>query len=524
MQTMGPREALDGQLPRIRGMIRAMAGGGPVDDIAQECCLRVIQKESLWSPSRGRAVDWIMAVARNVARGILRRARPASPELPQPAPAAWSDEELRWVLEEFFRLSDADRSLLHQKYFDGLTLDQIARRTGVSHQAVSERMARTLDKLKRRAKERGLAGVFAGAIMTAKAKTTAAAILTAALLGGMAATWRWGAGWRAEAQRALAETKRLSAAPRPSETRTPAILDRPAPELPVAVPEASPAPSAPTADRYRAVLAWLQDLSPSRFRNLTAERLASIQELDLTELEVRDADLAKLAVLPNLLSLKLTRTAVTDVGMVHLAGCASLESLTLAGTSVGDAGLAALGPLRKLAFLDLFGTPVTDEGLRHLADLPLRDLGLWGTKVTDAGLAHLRSSSTLEEIHLVNTAVGDAGLSHLQGLSNLRVLDLRNTRVTDAGLSLFGRHGAIESLQLLGTSVTDAGLQHFSSSATLRSLGLACTGVTDAGLQSLRLGRLRELDVRQTGVTADWLARFKKDYPDCRWVNCQKLR
>ncbi|MBI3880413.1 MAG: hypothetical protein HY301_10175 [Verrucomicrobia bacterium] len=94
--------------------------------------------------------------------------------------------------------------------------------------------------------------------------------------------------------------------------------------------------------------------------------IQNLQELNLSGVELKDADLA------------------------NIAGLKSLERLNLAGSTVTDAGLAHLKNLSSLASLNLFGTKVTDAGVKHLAALKsLKAIYIFETKITDAGAAEL---------------------------------------------------------------------------------------------------------------------------------------
>lgn len=104
-------------------------------------------------------------------------------------------------------------------------------------------------------------------------------------------------------------------------------------------------------------------------------RIPSIQELDLSGVQIQDQDLASLAALKNLAVLHLENTPITDAGLPHL------------------------GKLEKLSYLNLFGTAVTDAGLGHLTALKhLKSLYVAGTKVTARGVAELRQQLPNVEI------------------------------------------------------------------------------------------------------------------------------
>ncbi len=97
--------------------------------------------------------------------------------------------------------------------------------------------------------------------------------------------------------------------------------------------------------------------------------IQNLQELNLSNVELKDADLSNVSALKN------------------------LERLNLAGSTVSDAGLVHLKNLASLTHLNLFNTKVTDAGLKHLAGLKnLKAIYLFETKASDAGIAALQKS------------------------------------------------------------------------------------------------------------------------------------
>jgi len=82
-----------------------------------------------------------------------------------------------------------------------------------------------------------------------------------------------------------------------------------------------------------------------------------------------------------------------------------LEEVNLSQTAVGDAESAVLSDLARLHTLDLAGTLITDAGMDSLAKLPLESLNLSRTHVTSRGLASLSGQTTLTFADLSGTAV-----------------------------------------------------------------------------------------------------------------------
>ena len=115
--------------------------------------------------------------------------------------------------------------------------------------------------------------------------------------------------------------------------------------------------------------------------------------------------------------------------------------VNLSQNEVKDADLIHLRNLNGLQRLNLNETRITDDGLRHLEELTgLKALDLSGTQITGNGLEHLRGLTALEYLYLSRTKVGDADLRHLKKLTNLGHLDVTGTAVTEEGVEEVKRH------------------------------------------------------------------------------------
>lgn len=140
-----------------------------------------------------------------------------------------------------------------------------------------------------------------------------------------------------------------------------------------------------------------------------------VQNLDLSDRHIRDADLASLKGLKGLEWLALNRNAITDTGIDQLNEIPSLLALRLEDTALTDFGLARLKGLRKLEVLSLKRTRVTNAGIRHLREFPLlRHLDLEGDHIDDAALRDLKSLTHLRELRLAGTQISPAGITELR--------------------------------------------------------------------------------------------------------------
>jgi Leucine-rich repeat (LRR) protein len=93
----------------------------------------------------------------------------------------------------------------------------------------------------------------------------------------------------------------------------------------------------------------------------------NLQELNLSNVELKDADLANIAGLKNLERLNLSGSTVTDAGLAHVKKITSLTHLNLFNTKVTDAGVKQLAGLKNLKTVYLFETKATDDGVAALA-------------------------------------------------------------------------------------------------------------------------------------------------------------
>ena len=192
-RTMEENRDIADLLPRIRRVVAKWAAPQDVDDLTQECCVRVIQAERLWDPARGSRAAWVQTIARNLTFNHLRL-RKQRREKRMEAEAAVADEQpevaadrVRWVLEQFRYLNDEQKELLRLRYFDGMKTEDMAERLGVSQPTVSRRLSSTVEALKRGARTQGLlqrflpvplAGAIAGASKMKVAAMTAVLIAT----------------------------------------------------------------------------------------------------------------------------------------------------------------------------------------------------------------------------------------------------------------------------------------------------------------------------------------------------------
>lgn len=154
-------------------------------------------------------------------------------------------------------------------------------------------------------------------------------------------------------------------------------------------------------------------------------RLAALERLTWTNMDVSRADLASLTDVPRLAELQLDWCRIDADAAEELPRLANLRRLHAPGRSLGDEQLAAIGRLTNLESLDLAYSPVTDAGLSQLAALErLHTLRLDQTSITDAASQTLKRLPALRRVSLNGTASSDsAAWSEVRQIQRWQLLD-----------------------------------------------------------------------------------------------------
>lgn len=185
----------------LRRLACSLVGAGGADDLVSDTWTAFLQRPSAQrGPSFGFLATVLRRLASNARRADARRseheARAAQesslgPSTPGPDAIAERAEALREVLEALVVLRDPYRDALWQRFFDGRTPAEIARRAGESPATVKSRLQRGLEMLRQDLDRRhgGRRRDWAVALLpfgapAASAVSTAAA--SGGVLGGMA--------------------------------------------------------------------------------------------------------------------------------------------------------------------------------------------------------------------------------------------------------------------------------------------------------------------------------------------------
>ena len=188
---------------------------------------------------------------------------------------------------------------------------------------------------------------------------------------------------------------------------------------------------------------WEDDIEPDM------NRLKTVTELDLSDLDLLIKDISILSELTNLTSLELSSGIFTDIS--PLSGLTNLTSLSL-GECSNLTDISSLSRLTNLTSLNLyFCTDLTD--ISPLSELTnLTSLGLqWCSNLTDISPLSELTNLTSLSLQLCSNLTD---ISPLSGLTKLTYLDLGFCNITD--ISPLSGLTNLTSLSLSGCySITD---------------------------------------------------------------------
>jgi hypothetical protein len=184
------------------------------------------------------------------------------------------------------------------------------------------------------------------------------------------------------------------------------------------------------AETEETLLSRIERLGGKVGRSKIEEGMPVVQ-IDLSNCEFKDDDLAGLGSLGHLKVLRLQFSSISDSGLKHLKGLMELYDLNLANTKVTDEGLKHVGKLKNLERLHLDSTSISGTGLKELG-----------------GLEKL----TVLELGDIKTKMGS--LRSLQNLKNLRILDLSFNPITDDDTKVLEDLDKLERVFLTNTKVS----------------------------------------------------------------------
>jgi len=159
-------DSLVDQVPYIRRIVRRIAKNSDVvDDISQEVCVRIIEKEKLWNKNTNQLSHWMNAVARNLTIDYLSKKKLPTSVMPDDLymnleQKTFSEEQIKWVLQQFSSLSKRHRKILNMRYYQKMKVTDIASTLNISQPAASQQLAQALKVLRKKAKNQNLLAVL----------------------------------------------------------------------------------------------------------------------------------------------------------------------------------------------------------------------------------------------------------------------------------------------------------------------------------------------------------------------------
>lgn len=154
----GSTEELLRQTAWLRALAVTLVGdASDADDLAQETWLHALRRPFLQGGDERSQRSWLAAIARNLAASTWRsRARRSARELAAARGEAAVADSLervqlqRELVDAVMALDAAEREVVILRYFDELPPREIARRLGLSNDAVRSRLKRALERLRAR--------------------------------------------------------------------------------------------------------------------------------------------------------------------------------------------------------------------------------------------------------------------------------------------------------------------------------------------------------------------------------------
>jgi Leucine-rich repeat (LRR) protein len=266
--------------------------------------------------------------------------------------------------------------------------------------------------------------------------------------------------------------------------------------------------------------------------------VASVEEgrivaVDLRSSWVTDSDMPLLAQMPDLKRLDLSLTRISDRGLRTLKTAPAIEDLNLYfAEQITDEGASVVRGWKHLKRLNLRGTKITDATLEFLAAVPsIEWLDIGWAQITDTGLDHLTSLTHLGSLTMGGNKLTDTSLQFLRQMPQIEYLDIGGQQrtdsglwsvlLTDAGMQAIASVTGLRELSLTGTAVTTHGLALLQPLPKLERLTLqGCRRLHDDAIAALSgLSHLRWLDLKDSGISKDAVARIRSVLPNCELVD-----
>lgn len=428
------KDQLEDYLPQIRKVVQRIAKDDRiVDDIAQECCVRIIEKEKLWDGNTNKITQWINMVTKNLTiRKVSKHRKEQAKTHPLynegstvlPEDEKFSEDHIKWVLLQFDHLSKRQKEILQMRYFKNMSLTDIGEELDITPQTASIHMKRAIDKLKQRAKFQGLMSlVLPFKWLSDRAVDffslewiSKTAIVTLSLTGTLYIGNRI---YQSETAPLKSNSKALQNLTTPAMTND--IETRKIAEEKAFNQELSdytlvdeevfkkniekkrikkPTPPA----EVLALLDWLRSLDNTRFGRLKAKHLLRLEKLQFKDLVFEQKDLAKLQILPTLNELVFLNTNLDPIGLQLVNQIDSLESLTIKPHDQKRLSIKFMNTLcanQKLKQVSLIGLTLSKQEMTKISQLDqLRNLKLKNCRFPDGHLESLGKLKNLNHLEI----------------------------------------------------------------------------------------------------------------------------
>ncbi len=170
MFAAGDERALAWAYERLAGLVhglacRALGQGADAEDVTQQVFISAWNTRSGYHPDKGPLAGWIVGITRHRVADALARARrdqrltqAAAAVEPRPVQSFDSAATNRVVLlAELAQIGQPQRGIMELAFFEDLTHEQIAERTGIPLGTVKSHIRRTLHRLRDRLEVEGAA-------------------------------------------------------------------------------------------------------------------------------------------------------------------------------------------------------------------------------------------------------------------------------------------------------------------------------------------------------------------------------
>lgn len=173
----------------------------------------------------------------------------------------------------------------------------------------------------------------------------------------------------------------------------------------------------------------------SNIRELKEISKQAVRYLDLSKMEIDNAEFQDLLHFTDLVSLDMGSTEIDDAGTIGLRNLTKLQNLNVGFCPIGLGTVEEISHLKELLRLTFASNTLGDKAGPMLAKLKkLQVLVLSTTVITDSCVKDISTLSDLEELGLSRNNVTDKCIDSILKMKKLKRLNLADTKVTFAGL------------------------------------------------------------------------------------------